>query len=293
MKALCVWIIFGICVGWQVCFVTSACLQSSCKLVPETTEGPFYAESMLVRQDITEGNDGVPLILNITVTDTNTCKPIVGAAVDIWHCNSLGVYSAFAVQGTQGETYLRGIQFTDNNGVASFKTIYPGWYPGRVTHIHVKVHINSTLEDSSDTIIGGHVTHTGQVYFNDTIDNQIAMLAPYSDRASILTPQNSDSIFVNQGGIDSLLDLQFIDKDTEYIGGLVASIILGVEVPTPNTNSPGVDSPTANNNPVANSPISNNNTPVVASPTDTKTSGSVTNVGCTMLFLGTITTMLV
>jgi protocatechuate 3,4-dioxygenase beta subunit len=185
---------------------------------------------MLVRQDITEGNAGAPLILNITVIDTNTCQPIVGAAVDIWHCNSLGVYSAFEVEGTKGETYLRGIQFTDNNDIASFKTIYPGWYVGRVTHIHIKVHINSTLNNSSGTIIGGHTSHTGQIYFNDTTDNEVAKLAPYSDRESVpRTPQNSDSIFVRQGGVESLLDIQFIDNSVKYSGGFVASVVLGVD----------------------------------------------------------------
>lgn len=150
--------------------------------------------------------------------------------MDIWHCSSLGVYSGFAVEGTEGKTYLRGIQFTDNNGIASFKTIYPGWYVGRVTHIHIKVHINSTLNNSSGTIMGGHTSHTGQLYFNDTMDNEVAKLNPYSDRASVpRTPQNSDSIFVRQGGIESLLYLQFLDKNAEYSGGFVASIILGVD----------------------------------------------------------------
>jgi protocatechuate 3,4-dioxygenase beta subunit len=103
-------------------------MTSTCTLIPEATEGPYYADDMLVRQDITQGNTGITMILNITVIDTNTCQPIVGAAVDIWHCNSLGVYSAYESEGTKDETFLRGIQFTDDNGIASFTTIYPGWY---------------------------------------------------------------------------------------------------------------------------------------------------------------------
>ncbi len=86
--------------------------------------------------------DGVPLTLKITVIDTTTCLPVQWAAVDVWHCNSQGVYSGFSAENTAGLTFLRGIQFTDNSGLATFDTIYPGWYSGRVTHVHVKVHVN-------------------------------------------------------------------------------------------------------------------------------------------------------
>lgn len=46
-------LVLGVCLGSHICFVTAACLQSTCKLEPQTTAGPFYAESMLVREDIT------------------------------------------------------------------------------------------------------------------------------------------------------------------------------------------------------------------------------------------------
>jgi hypothetical protein len=226
-----------------------------------------------------EGNAGAPLILNITVIDTNTCQPIVGAAVDIWHCNSLGVYSGFLAEGTKNETFLRGIQFTDDNGIASFTTIYPGWYTGRVTHIHIKVHINSTLDSPSGTIVGGHVSHTGQIYFNDTIDSEIAKLEPYSQRASVpLTTQNSDSIFVNQGGIESLLDLQFIDPEVEYIGGFVASIVLGVESASGSPQAAPQAAPQASQVPQA-SPVTSG-TPNIQTPS-AKQSGSALLLGVT------------
>ena len=37
------------------------------------------------------------------------------------------------------QTFLRGIQTTNANGEVVFTTIYPGWYQGRATHIHVEV----------------------------------------------------------------------------------------------------------------------------------------------------------
>ena len=107
-----------------------------CVLAPEQTEGPFYVDGERVRRDIREGRPGQKLLLRTTVVDASTCKPIKGAAVDVWHCDAGGVYSG--VGGNTG-TFLRGIQRTDRNGLASFVTIFPGWYQGRTTHIHVKV----------------------------------------------------------------------------------------------------------------------------------------------------------
>src|SRR5947199_7043043 len=69
----------------------------SCVLTPEMTEGPYYLPNERVRRNITEGRPGTPLTLALTVVDASTCKPIKGAAVDVWHADALGVYSG--VQG--------------------------------------------------------------------------------------------------------------------------------------------------------------------------------------------------
>ncbi len=55
-----------------------------------------------------------------------------------------------------------GLQVTNDNGQATFYTIYPGWYTGRATHIHIKVHINGTYVDTNGVYTGGHVSHTGK-----------------------------------------------------------------------------------------------------------------------------------
>ncbi|WP_407699594.1 peptidase associated/transthyretin-like domain-containing protein [Streptomyces ferrugineus] len=61
--------------------------------------------------------------------DSETCKPIRNAAVDIWHCNALGVYSGYESMGggvheepTDDERYLRGTWRTDKSGQVVFKT---------------------------------------------------------------------------------------------------------------------------------------------------------------------------
>jgi protocatechuate 3,4-dioxygenase beta subunit len=73
----------------------------------------------------------------VRVVDADACDPIEGAAVDLWHCDAEGAYSG--VEGAEGETFCRGIQLTDAAGAAEFRTIFPGWYTGRVVHIHAKV----------------------------------------------------------------------------------------------------------------------------------------------------------
>ena len=102
----------------------------SCVLSPEMTEGPYYVEGDKVRRNITEGKPGVPLTLRLDVVDVSTCKPIRGAAVDIWHCDAGGVYSATSMQSTEGLTFLRGIQRTDRNGIATLQDDLPRLVPG-------------------------------------------------------------------------------------------------------------------------------------------------------------------
>jgi protocatechuate 3,4-dioxygenase beta subunit len=181
----------------------------TCVLAPEMTEGPYYVEGDKVRRNITEGKPGVPLALRLIVVNASTCKPIKGAAVDIWHCDAGGVYSATSAQDTEDLTFLRGIQRTDKNGLAVFKTIYPGWYPGRTVHIHLKVYL------------GGATVHTGQLFFPDKLTDVVFKRSPYNRRPN-RDPRNAgDAIFVN-GGSRSLLKL------AKSGSGYVARITMGV-----------------------------------------------------------------
>src|SRR5207245_8716341 len=163
----------------------------SCVLTPELTEGPYYIAGEKVRRDIREGHPGTLLTLHLAVLHASTCKPIKGAAVDIWHADAAGNYSGFGA-GAASRTFMRGIQKTDTNGVAVFTTIYPGWYQGRAVHIHIKVHV------------GGSVVHTGQLFFSDALTNQVYKAAPYRARGNPDVTDAADSIYRN-GGSRSLL----------------------------------------------------------------------------------------
>ena len=161
-----------------------------------------------MRRNVTEGRPGAQLTLRLTVVNASSCKPIRGAAVEIWHCDAGGVYSATGAEADA--RFLRGIQRTDAKGVATFKTLYPGWYPGRTVHIHAMVHV------------GGNVVHTGQLYFPDAITDVVHRRSPYNQRPSRTTRNAADSIYRN-GGKRSTLTL--VNNGAAYIG----SITMGVQ----------------------------------------------------------------
>src|SRR5262245_65663403 len=66
----------------------------ACVLTPEMTEGPFYIANEKVRRNITESKPGVPLTLRLGVLDASSCRPVPGAAVDIWHADAGRVSAA-------------------------------------------------------------------------------------------------------------------------------------------------------------------------------------------------------
>ena len=184
----------------------SSASSAACVLTPEATDGPFYLDLDKVRSDITEGKDGTPLDLKITVVDATGCTPIKDAAIDVWHCDAVGVYSGFSQAGAGGsggpgggqsatddQTFLRGTQVTDANGLGQFQTIYPGWYRGRAVHIHMKVHV------------GGSVVHTGQLFFDDGLTDQVYRSAPYSSRGTPDVRNSADDIYRSAGAASAIL----------------------------------------------------------------------------------------
>jgi protocatechuate 3,4-dioxygenase beta subunit len=169
---------------------------STCTLSPEQTEGPYYFDVDSIRGDIREDRPGMPLRLVMRVQDSAACTPIANAVVDIWHCDAGGVYSGFesASQGgpgggarTDDETYLRGAQVTNADGIVEFTTIYPGWYRGRTVHIHTKVHLDSS------TLL------TSQLYFDEQVTAAVYQTAPYASRSGRDTFNDGDGIFSGAG----------------------------------------------------------------------------------------------
>lgn len=162
--------------------------QPVCTLTPEQIEGPFYLDQARIREDISEGKPGVPLRLVLHVVDVAaSCAPIPRAAVDVWQCDALGIYSGYEgaaiaprhVDPVDDKTFLRGTQLTDRAGGVQFRTIYPGWYLGRTPHVHLKVRV-------------GAKAATTQLYFPDEVTNAVYARAPYNGHPSRDTTNATD-----------------------------------------------------------------------------------------------------
>jgi protocatechuate 3,4-dioxygenase beta subunit len=191
-----------------------------CVVLPEMTIGPYFVDEHLNRSDIRSEpsdnsvKDGLPLTLNTIVTSVrdNSCTPIEGAQVDIWHCDAQGQYSGVSDQGfdTSGQQFLRGYQLTDANGGVQFQTIYPGWYSGRAVHIHFTIRTKGA--DRQD------YQFTSQFFFDDTLADQVHSLEPYASKGQRDTRNANDNIF-GGGGDQLLLNLQG-DTTNGYTGSM-------------------------------------------------------------------------
>ena len=176
----------------------------SCVVAPELTEGPYYVDVNLERSDIRPNtgdgavSEGAQLELGwlVSQVDGDGCLPLEGAIVDVWHCDALGVYSG--VQGSAGTDFLRGFQRTDASGAASFTTVYPGWYQGRAVHIHFKIRTDPDAEAGFE--------FTSQLFFDDTLSQQVYASGVYASKGQPDQPNASDGIF-NQSGGATLLNV--------------------------------------------------------------------------------------
>lgn len=163
---------------------------NACVPSPSETDGPFPIKTPAdwVRENIVGNRIGIPLRINFTIQNTNNnCAGLEGVLVDIWQCDSKGNYSEYDGQidgNFTSEHFLRGRQTTDANGMASFISIYPGWYPGRAPHLHVEV--------KSST--GSSLLIT-QVAFPEDISNTVYATSEYNGNFD--TSNSSDGEFSN------------------------------------------------------------------------------------------------
>src|SRR6476646_9267472 len=163
---------------------TTGSTNAACAVTPTETIGPYPSVTSIVRSDIRENKPGTVLTLTIKVVNVNAaCAAVSGANVEIWQCDATGNYSEYGSQTTQ--TYLRGIQTTDGNGQVTFTTIYPGWYQGRATHIHVEV------------VRNGASVKVTQIAFPESVNNAVYGTGVYAPRGSNPTRNTADGIFAD------------------------------------------------------------------------------------------------
>jgi protocatechuate 3,4-dioxygenase beta subunit len=160
--------------------------SGACAVINSETEGPYPDRTGMIsnpafyRQDITEGKPGTPLTLALTVVRvSNGCAAVANATVEAWQCDAAGAYSEYTAPGT----FLRGLQTTDANGKATFNTVYPGWYAGRATHIHLEVFVN------------GASVKTTQMAFPEDVSAAVYAQGVYASRGQNPTRNSSDNVF--------------------------------------------------------------------------------------------------
>lgn len=211
--------------------------NSSCVLTPEVTEGPYYVSGEYVRENIIEDQTGVELILDTQVIDMATCDPVLDAVIEIWHCNSTGVYSGIIASGNGigasdptniNNTFLRGLKPTDSDGVAQFTTLFPGHYTGRATHIHVLAHFNGTVF-ANGTYGGGYVSHVGQLFFDQDLITEVEATSPYTSNTQTLTTNAEDSIFASEAASsDPIIEYSLLGDNVS--AGIFGWVAFGIDL---------------------------------------------------------------
>ena len=204
----------------------AAAALPACVVRPEQTEGPFFVDAELERSDIRSDpstgavSEGAPLTLafNLSQISGGACAVLAGALIDVWQCDADGVYSGVSDEGAPAEArdqqFLRGHQRTDENGVARFTTIYPGWYRGRAVHVHFKVRTD---------VAGQPYEFTSQLYFDEALTDRVHALAPYAARGQRDTANADDGIFRDGG--ESLMT-----RVSEAGAGYAATFDLGLDL---------------------------------------------------------------
>jgi protocatechuate 3,4-dioxygenase beta subunit len=182
------------CAGSTPAAATETSPTGSCAVAAEETAGPYpdrlgmLGNPAFFRRDIREGRPGTPLDLTLTIVNArNGCSAVANANVEIWQCDASGNYSEYSQPGYNGtgQTFLRGLQTTDANGRVTFTTVYPGWYAGRATHIHVKVYVN------------GSVVKTTQVAFPESTTAEVYASGVYASKGQSPTKNASDNVFAD------------------------------------------------------------------------------------------------
>ncbi|RDB29482.1 hypothetical protein Hypma_015913 [Hypsizygus marmoreus] len=183
----------------------------TCVAAPETPR-VHYVANPRVRQDVTEGQVGVSLTLDIGVLDVTTCKPIPNVMVEIWSPNAVGSY---------GSTFLRGAFTSTSTGIAEFQTIFPGHTSDAANHINLIVHTSSSMS--------GSISHVGQFFFTDRWTDVVSQYMNYAQNTNsrMLNAQDPNYRLANSAGYSAIVDIESINDD--WPEGVIGYITVGVD----------------------------------------------------------------
>ncbi|KAL4889535.1 Intradiol ring-cleavage dioxygenase [Aspergillus ambiguus] len=210
--------------------------SNTCTLNPEGETGPYFVKGEYLRTDVLEDQPGVPVTLEFQFVDVETCEPIPKLFADIWNCNATGVYSGLVAMGNGNSndqnnmktTFLRGVGATDDDGVVTFKTLFPGHYSGRTTHHHVVAHLNATVL-ANNTLSGGTVPHIGQLFWDQDLINAVEATSPYNTNDVTLTTNDEDRVFSDEtAGTTSDPVINYVYLGDDLSDGLLGWVTIAV-----------------------------------------------------------------
>lgn len=169
----------------------------ACSQTNSETAGPFPTinPANYATNNIVGDRTGVAFTININIVNLNAnCAAYQGAIVDIWHCDKDGYYSQYGGTGMQTVNYtsnnfLRGRQVSNASGLVTFNSIFPGWYTGRATHIHVHIYNASGTSLLVTQIAFPEGTNSAVVLVNASTANG------YTKGMSGYTYNASDNVF--------------------------------------------------------------------------------------------------
>jgi protocatechuate 3,4-dioxygenase beta subunit len=199
--------------GSRVSRVADFETSNQCAMIQDSFEGPFFYCTNPQSPEISKGKPGVALVVALRAMDATGCQPLANAVIDIWHCDASGLYSGYTLgqdepiatarhaQPDNGDRSCRGTLRTDKDGIAEFRSIYPGYYVTRATHIHFKAHV------------GDRAYLTNQAYLPEEINEATYRLAPYN------APRKAKRI-LNTGESWSIPTMKIIERQGQRLAVL-------------------------------------------------------------------------
>ncbi|KAK7063941.1 extracellular dioxygenase [Favolaschia claudopus] len=187
-------------------------VNNTCVLAPEVPMAN-YVSNPPMRTDVSDNQPGVPFLVDIGIVNTATCQALSNVMVEIWSTNAAGQFSS---------TSLRGATMTNSNGIAEFKTIFPGFTSDSANHLSFLVRSSSSRSSP--------VIHQGRLFFTDPWTDMIAKSANYTQNTNSRITNDEDPNFAkaNENGFNSIINIVSIGDDWADPQGIIGDITVGV-----------------------------------------------------------------
>ncbi len=206
--------------------------------------------------------------------DNETCKPIANAAVDVWHCDALGLYSGYeslssgggggaptgapsgtptgepptdAPSGGTGGGGGGGVHEEPTDDKRYLRGTWKTDRQGRVTFktvfpgwyrgrcVHIHTKVHVSGAWTDAGYEGGTTCHTGQFFFDEESVLASAEVEPYSTSTTERTTLTEDTIYDQSGTAGGLLKLKYDKKNIAK--GVIGSLTMGVDPEATNTGT--------------------------------------------------------